>query len=101
MALEEKPEAIAFFINREVVLKEDMQAAAEGKTIEIKTKDLLTRGFRGISKPGLMLKLAKVLSKQSKAQKLWFNIPKTYDAKALKNGESLLKKYLENKMLII
>lgn len=87
--LAENVDVLGFFIHKEIIVKEDMQGAAEGGMVKLGFGEILRRAMRGLSNIGALLRLAKTLSKQEKAQKLWLKMPTAYDV-------DKYKKWIEN-----
>jgi len=59
-----------FLFDKAIVQKEEMTASIYGKDIKIPFAEMLKRGMRGISKPKLLLGLARTLEKGKRAKKL-------------------------------
>ncbi|MFX0070347.1 MAG: NAD(P)/FAD-dependent oxidoreductase [Candidatus Hermodarchaeota archaeon] len=95
---------IDFLFNKRIITKSDITASLEGNEVKIKFFDLLGRGFRGLKKFGLIIKLAKALNYGDKARNHFFNIPKNYNHDEVKNwimkGEQFFAEFYKNMEVI-
>lgn len=93
--LTESASVLGFFVNKQIVAKEDMQAAAEGGVVKMGFGQIVKRAMRGLSNISALLRLAKTLSKQGKAQKLWSNPPVSYDVNKFRKWKEKAEKIFQ------
>lgn len=86
------PKDLDWLFEKGIVGEKEMAAGATGKLIKLSLGDMLQKLKKGISRLPLLLKLAGMLGKCSRAAKLGRNIPKRFDEKAVRRWQRRVEK---------
>ncbi len=86
------PKSLDWLLQKGIVGKKEMAAAATGKMVKLGLGEMIGKLFKGISKLGLLVSLSNVLTKSNRAARLGRAIPKTYDEKAIAKWQAKITK---------